>query len=478
MIDSDNPLHSLCSNQSTTDADIEALRGSADFNEPFVTPRSSTKSGPSYERPLLLALKHNLDISVIRKLIDCGSDVLLSHSLRQQSPLGFALIENKEPEIIYELLEGDLEKCSWWKELTHWSPVLTRKSLAYVTLLEFAAQVYSQSEVLKKLVSMGKLLTVTAVQRAAAQNPSLEVLKYLLENVSLEKLARGSRLPSPTINQQIEDPGYPPKDLVGKSFIQRLLEISVASNSNPEIVKYLIELGADPNAIHKTHSYEVDLSPLALAIKHNDNECIVSELISAGANPNEKLYGCETEFGIKHRHSGTMEKPAGNPDALYAYSSLLLFALARAYNPKVIEVLLEAGADPNVGTDNPPMTPLTFCFHKVKYARREEFRWMGRSYASKSEFYHQAIKLFLKYGADPKNDNKGNPIYPLFEDIAYERFDVIRDLIKAGARTECPSRGTIFEEINHWDDDYWVLIKSVKNKSKDDYLNFYKEVLQ
>ncbi len=101
-----------------------------------------------------------------------------------------------------------------------------------------------------------------------------------------------------------------------------IIHLAARSNDNPEVIKALIEAGANPNARNSS----IRLSPLHRAAKYNQNAEITEVLINMGADVNALTLG----FGLTPLH----------------------FAAQSNKNPEVINLLAAAGADMNaVGYD-------------------------------------------------------------------------------------------------------------------------------
>ena len=111
---------------------------------------------------------------------------------------------------------------------------------------------------------------------------------------------------------------YPLNDAIGRA-------------KNPQIVKMLLEAGADPNTTRDSKRFDGNItsySALSDAILNAKNEEIVSLLISAGADVNR----------VEHFY---------NDNDIDTYKSMLSDAVIDANNPSMVKMLLEAGADPN-----------------------------------------------------------------------------------------------------------------------------------
>ncbi len=171
---------------------------------------------------------------------------------------------------------------------------------------------------------------------------------------------------------------------------EALLQDYLGFNGKPEVVAYMLECGADPNAVKKDHRPSRQKPVLFDAIKSITSEhrptVYLQTMLKAGANPNIT--------------DGTGR-------------SALLFALeCRALEHAML--LLDAGADPNM-TNEKGETALLF--------------------AVKDDAPAELIKAMLAHKADPNLVNKsGCP--PLGLAIQKDRTDIVRLLLQNGARLD------------------------------------------
>lgn len=113
-------------------------------------------------------------------------------------------------------------------------------------------------------------------------------------------------------------------------------------------VKALLEQGADPDSL-----WAPDLTALCEVVTQTNNPEMVKALLDAGANPNQTCYA-----------TGSSSKLAIGP---------VLFAAIRSLNPEVVRLLLEHGANPSA---QDPFGDPALCF-TVKagngyYQKKEE----------------------------------------------------------------------------------------------------------
>ncbi|MDR1385312.1 MAG: ankyrin repeat domain-containing protein [Planctomycetaceae bacterium] len=175
----------------------------------------------------------------------------------------------------------------------------------------------------------------TPLYFAAAHNSNVDVLKYLVE--------KGANVNIKT------DSGETP------------LHVAASTNSNVDVLKYLIEKGADVNAKDM-----MGWTPLHFAAAHNSNVDILKYLVEKGADINAKnKYNDETPltWAVRRGNSNVdvlkylVEKGADVNTKDIAGWTLLHFAASNNSNVDVLKYLVEKGADVNAKS-NEGKTPL------------------------------------------------------------------------------------------------------------------------
>jgi ankyrin repeat protein len=187
-----------------------------------------------------------------------------------------------------------------------------------------------------------------------------------------------------------------------------------ALNGHAEIVKLLLEHGADPN-VRSSYGW----TPLHYAVFGGYLE-VVKLLLERGADPNARdRYGATPLFWAVHQIYPDVAKllleRGADPNTgaeIGSRDSVLHWAVRRRLRD-VVELLLEKGADPNVRNIDGD-TPL----HTAVSARDPEI-----------------VELLLRYGADVNAKNNGGAT-PL-DFVRYTDFEnatkIARILIKHGA---------------------------------------------
>ena len=138
-----------------------------------------------------------------------------------------------------------------------------------------------------------------------------------------------------------------------------LLHWAALSHGDPAVIVALVEAGADPNAQdgHKR-------TPLHIASMANDNPAVVRALLASGAEPNMLRNDDLTPLHLAAIHNqapdvidALVEAGADAKTPVSSKQSPLHWAAARNGNPAVISALLKAGIDPNI-RGNRMRTPL------------------------------------------------------------------------------------------------------------------------
>jgi len=135
--------------------------------------------------------------------------------------------------------------------------------------LMVALQKKAAYEVVKILLDAGADVNAkdgegnTPFQIALSHGTTLEILRLLLE--------RGFK-----INEEYETP---------LEYQENAPIMIAARTPHPGVIKLLLEFGADVNLAERLYSYSPHLSPLIEAARYNSNPEVVKILIEAGANP-------------------------------------------------------------------------------------------------------------------------------------------------------------------------------------------------
>ena len=200
--------------------------------------------------------------------------------------------------------------------------------------------------------------------------------------------------------------------------------ISYTRDISVEIVKYLLELGANPNSMEK-HPL-----PLRAAISERQYQ-VVSLLLEHGADPNLSdevnlplLY--EVARIKSTKMMTTLLKHGANPNVSDGVNVPLLHEVARIGSTKMMTALLEHGADPN-----------TLGKFPHKYTDSETYPLIE---ATKGGFIG-VVKVLLEHGAEPngldKDSNghggKFNATCPLVEATKGGFTNIVSMLLKYGA---------------------------------------------
>ena len=130
-----------------------------------------------------------------------------------------------------------------------------------------------------------------------------------------------------------------------------------AWNGNTELAKYLVEHGANPDAL-------VGAKPLIALAYSREATTIANTLWAAGANPNIEINGCPILFLFLSEKSLTKYVPellkhGADPNARFKKEdATALFVAVASEAPDAAKVLVEQGADVNARSTDAGLTPL------------------------------------------------------------------------------------------------------------------------
>ena len=139
-------------------------------------------------------------------------------------------------------------------------------------------------------------------------------------------------------------------------LVQQLLYYS------PEVVKLLLEEGANPNSFDPELP---DYTPLYNAVSNKSSPELIKLLLEAGADPNQEgKLGTQLFSAVSNKSSPKVIKllleAGANPNQEHEFGTLLSIAVYRELGPEGIRLLLEAGANPNKAHPvHPDVTPLS-----------------------------------------------------------------------------------------------------------------------
>ncbi|EPE28306.1 Ankyrin repeat-containing protein [Glarea lozoyensis ATCC 20868] len=145
------------------------------------------------------------------------------------------------------------------------------------------------------------------------------------------------------------------------------LPIHVAASSTPEVLKLLLEKGAEPDiAVDQEGSRDHGSTPLSLACHPFTNNAQIAQiLLDAGANPNKDMGGSQTIFlsavFSANVWATKLLLDSGSVDLklpVHANTPALLVAASMGH-AEICKILLDAGFDANIAaTDDNDYTPL------------------------------------------------------------------------------------------------------------------------
>jgi ankyrin repeat protein len=141
-----------------------------------------------------------------------------------------------------------------------------------------------------------------------------------------------------------------------------VLSYALRNKADTEIVKLLIEAGADANAWYISgdggYKFNLDTTPLIEAIRHSNNPDIIRLLLDAGAEVNVRTNYDLTPLLLAVGHSFNLEiiqtliDAGAEVDAKDSNGETALLVAGRCWHdPMLFRMLLEAGANVNAQDD-------------------------------------------------------------------------------------------------------------------------------
>lgn len=406
----------------------------------------------------------NSNIEVAKELLKRGADHKVKSAI-QETPLIYAVQKNSNFDVIKLFLELEED--------------VNAKFRDGMTLLMHAAKSNDNVDVIKELVRYGIDLNArdnsgkTALSHAIEGNRNVHVIRALL------KAGAKAGAEDSSGNRLLQAVKHNPAGDMTKEFLtsdveieapvdsegNTLLMLAAKHNYGEEVVKVLIQAGANVNA--KNHNGE---TPLLLASVYSSsmnhkNSGVIRELLQAGADPNARdregrspmiraaekttnpeviaellkggadIHATDADgrnplFIAIRFSSGLFEtdnkgvvseliKSGLDPNAKNAegFTPLMLAAGRTTQSSYIIKELLEGGADPNVGRDDDDgLTPLM--------------------YAALMNISSTVMEALIEAGADPnvRISSGATPLIAVFHNknrTVIENFT--RILLKAGA---------------------------------------------
>ena len=284
---------------------------------------------------------------------------------------------------------------------------------------------------------------------SAAESNNLEMVDHLLnidhkEDEALELILkwRGSIELGERDRQQHLRSWKAAVDVYAENIWRRTALISAAEKGNKEMIRLLLNEGADVNAKDKDGR-----TALMDAVWQEDEE-IVQLLLDKGADVNAVMKNASTALGLALSGKGNV--PARNREMISlllergADASAALADVARSGSLKSVQFLVGKGAAVNFADASYGVTPL---MHAAWHGHKEIVAFLlaqkaAVNMANKSgntELWHAAtnghtaiVKLLIKKGAAIDKTNHAG-ITPLMEAAARGHADVVRLLLARGA---------------------------------------------
>lgn len=293
------------------------------------------------------AAEFNENPEVLDLLINAGADIRTRDRVFEVTPLMAAASNNKNAMVIERLIYNGAD--------------VDARDSGGMTALMFAAEANDNPEILDHLIVSGANVDArdktgsTALIKASRFNNNPLVVELLLRNGANtnNRLADG-RTALMFAVQAYEDSRIIDLFVEAGAAIDARddmritsLMYAAASNQNPLIIDRLIALGSDVNAL-SAHEY----TALTYAVANNKNPEIVDRLISSGANVNERFDLGHTALMVatrldKHKIVEMLIEAGADVDAQEFVNGWtpLMFAARHSKSPEIIETLIAAGSN-------------------------------------------------------------------------------------------------------------------------------------
>jgi uncharacterized protein len=285
-----------------------------------------------------------------------------------------------------------------------------------MTVLMVAAEYNEDPEIIERLLRAGADIT------AADQNGK-SAWDYLLENEAFIKtqtytqmtdLASDSYFRSVVQGDSLEEIRYAifiGADVNAGEAPYTAFLWAVEQNENPEVIKLLLDSGADINA--KTQS---SWKVLNVAVSKNNNPEVLRMLIDAGADVNAKDKDGRTLLNYTVQHENTEKarlliEGGADINAQNEKGNTALYDAVSKENTEIIKMLIDAGADANIQNGYYKRTPLSIAADKG---------------------YNDIAWLLIVAGADVDVQDKDGKT-PLYMASSKGHTNIVRALLDAGA---------------------------------------------
>lgn len=395
----------------------------------------------------------------------------------------------------------------WWKtatiedvkaEIANGADVNTQ-STDLLRPIEYAARYAEDPEIIKTLTDAGaKLEKKHALYQALIFNKNLNIILYMINKLGCsgdESLAViAAENPNPDVFLAV----MPQNFYINTKFDESTALMHACMNTNPEMFKLLLKLGADIHA----HNEECFLLMTAAGNPHLPE--IVKFLLDSGVDVNGKIKddiiplfhavctgGVENvkillkagaDVNIRDSSGKTVIFYSDDPEItkllikasadVKLCNSLGETAIFHAYNADIVKALLEAGTNVNIKNnngqtalfyqENPDIVSILIKAGIEINATDKQGR-TALHYAYKSD----TIKLLIEAGADVNAiDNEGKTKLHLAVEHCYN-FDIIKMLIDAEANVNTKDKfGNIALDYNVIDEDNIVFPEESETRRK------------
>lgn len=234
-------------------------------------------------------------------------------------------------------------------------------------------------------------------------------------------------------------------DITGRTLLHQVALIHFQEAPDARATRAILEAGADPNArwkygetpLHEAIGVRWPLlwrNPSRLR-KPETTVAMVRAMLEHGANPNQRVLTTKQQFGQPKSVIVAMKDRSTDGEKVVVREEFtpLMEAIRQGESPDIVHVLLEHGADPNLGSRHENWTSLHMAAYKGNpdvirllldhganpHANTSERKWTPLHALAWSGGLNPAntmasVKLLLEAGVDPSvRDSRGRTMWEI-----------------------------------------------------------------